>query len=279
MSYAIVGEQIQKFRKALRLTQKELGEAIGVSSSAVSQWESGGTPDVSLLPAIADRLGVTVDALFGRERITGESMLEALPRHVASLPESKRVGEICRLMWEAMKTGCIGEYAPDEHRTRDYHACYASEEGVMLGAASEMPFLFACPEPEGGYEACFAEDEAYVRLFSALARPHALELLRLMYRRPPRHCTVGVIVRAMAIPREETEALLEAFTELQLVQKLELETEDGRAEAYLVNDCGALVPLLYAARLMTGFSGSFRLICSKRKAPLLRQGRQDGEGG
>ena len=38
MGYTIVGEQIQKFRKEKALTQRELGERIGVSGSAVSQW-------------------------------------------------------------------------------------------------------------------------------------------------------------------------------------------------------------------------------------------------
>ena len=60
MSYNIIGEQISKFRKTKGLTQRELGDAIGVSASAVSQWESGGTPDISLLPALSDVLGVTV---------------------------------------------------------------------------------------------------------------------------------------------------------------------------------------------------------------------------
>lgn len=55
MNYTIIGEQIQKYRKAAQLTQKELGEALGISSSAVSRWETGGTPDISLLPAIAGR--------------------------------------------------------------------------------------------------------------------------------------------------------------------------------------------------------------------------------
>lgn len=59
---------------------RHLKEALGVSSSAVSQWETGGTPDISLLPVLADRLGVTVDVLFGREEITQENMGEALPR-------------------------------------------------------------------------------------------------------------------------------------------------------------------------------------------------------
>ena len=274
MSYTIVGEQIQRFRKELRITQKELGEAIGVSSSAVSQWESGGTPDISLLPAIADRLGVTVDALFGREEITRENMSEALPRHIASLPEQKRVNEICRLMWEAMKRGCVGPYMPEDRSTQ-YYVYYTSDEGVMLGTfAEDLSFMSVFPEPEKGYDVYFASDEEYVRLFSTLVRPHALALLKLLYQRPPRHCTAGVIAHGLGVSREEAEALLEEFEQLQLVGRLELEAEEGIAVAYKINDWGALVPFLYAARLMMKMLGDFRLECSKRKAPLLRSPKQ-----
>lgn len=102
MNHFMIGEQIQKFRKEAGLTQKELGEALGISSSAVSQWETGGTPDISLLPALADRLGVSIDALFGREEVTRENMDEALPVYLASLPEPKRLEESCRLMCKVM---------------------------------------------------------------------------------------------------------------------------------------------------------------------------------
>ena len=67
MDNNLIGAQITKFRKAAGLTQEELGRAAGVSTQAVSRWECGGTPDVALMPAIADKLGVTIDALFGRE--------------------------------------------------------------------------------------------------------------------------------------------------------------------------------------------------------------------
>lgn len=67
MTKNILGEQISKFRKEAGLTQEELGKAVGVSTQAVSRWECGGMPDIELLPAIADRLHVSIDALFGRE--------------------------------------------------------------------------------------------------------------------------------------------------------------------------------------------------------------------
>lgn len=41
MDYKKIGEYIQSKRKAIPLTQAELGEKLGVTSKAVSKWECG----------------------------------------------------------------------------------------------------------------------------------------------------------------------------------------------------------------------------------------------
>ncbi len=274
MNHLMIGEQIQKFRKAAGLTQKELGEALGVSSSAVSQWETGGTPDISLLPALADRLGVSIDALFGREEITRENMDEALPRYLTSLPESKRLDEICRLMWKVMKAFCMNfqdQLTESIDISGGFQFRLVSDRGTMAGSALEkMPFVWIFPEPEQGYAAAFSSNDEYRRLFKTLSDPHALELLQLLYQRPPRHCTADVIVKRLGIDGGETRALLSEFAQLELVQELELETENGDIKVYNINDCGGLVPFLYASQMMFHSQGSvvFRF---DRKKPLLNQ--------
>lgn len=273
MNRLMIGEQIQKFRKLSGLTQKDLGEALGVSSSAVSQWETGGTPDISLLPAIADRLGVSIDALFGREEITQENMDEALPRYLASLPEAKRLDEINRLMCKVMKSFCINfedQLADSIDISGGFQFRLVSDRGIMASDMSEdMPFVWIFPEPEQGYAAAFAWDDEYRRLFLTLSRPHALELLKLLYQRPPKHCTSDVIVKRLGIDGEETRALLSEFAQLELVQELELETENGDMKVYNINDCGRLVPFLYASQMM--FQSKGPVVSSfRRKKSLLR---------
>ena len=63
-----ISEQIKRFRNKKGLTQEQLGASVGVSMQAVSKWERGGTPDIELLPAIADVLDVSIDELFGRKQ-------------------------------------------------------------------------------------------------------------------------------------------------------------------------------------------------------------------
>ena len=58
-------EKLYKLRKEKNLTQEELAEALFVSRTAVSKWESGrGYPNIDSLKAIAKFFGVTVDELL-----------------------------------------------------------------------------------------------------------------------------------------------------------------------------------------------------------------------
>lgn len=60
-----IGSVISNVRRGKGLTQEALADAVGVSSAAVSKWETGASyPDITLLPPLARALGLTVDALL-----------------------------------------------------------------------------------------------------------------------------------------------------------------------------------------------------------------------
>ncbi|QCH26582.1 HTH-type transcriptional regulator Xre [Clostridium tyrobutyricum] len=60
-----IGEVIFKLRKKKGLTQDELGNFIGVSTAAVSKWESGSSyPDITLLPVLASFFNISIDELL-----------------------------------------------------------------------------------------------------------------------------------------------------------------------------------------------------------------------
>lgn len=65
-----IGEKIATLRKARNITQTELAEYLFLVPQTVSRWEAGnGTPDISLLPRIADFFNVSLDDLFGRSSL------------------------------------------------------------------------------------------------------------------------------------------------------------------------------------------------------------------
>ena len=62
------GERLSGLRKAAGITQTALAEEIGVSQRMMAYYEGPSAyPPANLLPAIADALGVSVDALLGME--------------------------------------------------------------------------------------------------------------------------------------------------------------------------------------------------------------------
>lgn len=61
-------------REAKRLTQSELADRIGVSSKAVSKWETAkGLPDISLLQPLSQALGISVIELMKGEHIINQN--------------------------------------------------------------------------------------------------------------------------------------------------------------------------------------------------------------
>lgn len=65
MNTYITGTTIRKLREAKGMTQLQLAEEIGVSSKAVSKWETAkGLPDISLIEALSQALGVSVMELM-----------------------------------------------------------------------------------------------------------------------------------------------------------------------------------------------------------------------
>jgi len=93
-----IAERIRAARKAAGLTQKELGERMGVSSVAVTQYESGKRiPKVDTLQRIADALGIDIGVLV--HGIIGTVPEFAEAAYEADLPYT----ELLQLGWETFK--------------------------------------------------------------------------------------------------------------------------------------------------------------------------------
>lgn len=69
MEKKTIGKFISALRKANGMTQKEFGEKLFVSDKTVSRWECDEcTPELSLIPSIAEIFGITTDELLRGER-------------------------------------------------------------------------------------------------------------------------------------------------------------------------------------------------------------------
>lgn len=65
-------EKLQTLRKSRQLTQEELAEALYVSRTAISKWESGrGYPNIESLKEISRFFSVSIDELLSGEKLLG----------------------------------------------------------------------------------------------------------------------------------------------------------------------------------------------------------------
>ena len=88
MEKKTIGKFISALRKANGMTQKELGEKLFVSDKTVSRWECDEcTPELSLIPSIAEIFGITTDELLRGERNNPDR--EAATEDVASKQKAK----------------------------------------------------------------------------------------------------------------------------------------------------------------------------------------------
>ena len=65
MDYYAIGQRIRKFRKAHGLSQEELGEKVGISTTHMSHIETGNTKlSLSVFVSIVEALEVSADDLL-----------------------------------------------------------------------------------------------------------------------------------------------------------------------------------------------------------------------
>ena len=69
-----IGRFIAACRKRANLTQLQLADKLGITDKAVSKWERGITmPDTSIMLALCDILGISVNELLSGEKINMEN--------------------------------------------------------------------------------------------------------------------------------------------------------------------------------------------------------------
>ncbi len=71
-----LGERVRQRRQALKITQQELAQAIGMTPQHISAIEQGKwAPSITLLPKLAEELGASIDYLVsGKEGIITDTM-------------------------------------------------------------------------------------------------------------------------------------------------------------------------------------------------------------
>ena len=107
MEKKTIGKFIAVLRKAHGMTQKELGDRLYVSDKTVSRWERDEcTPELALIPVIAEIFGITTDELLRGERNapTGEGTTPEVAAETAAYQKKKSDKQWKSLLHRRMTT-------------------------------------------------------------------------------------------------------------------------------------------------------------------------------
>lgn len=172
MNSYVTGAVIKKLREAKGITQAQLAEIIGVSSKAVSKWETAkGLPDITLIEPLAKALGASVMELISGDMVKNQNTSANILR--SKFYVCPVCGNIIRSTGDAVISCCgislpplEAEDADEAHeiiieRVEDEHFITVNHEMEKTHFISFMAYLttdrvqFIKLYPEGNAEARF----------------------------------------------------------------------------------------------------------------------------
>ncbi len=139
-----IAGKIKQFRFKSGLTQDQLAARLGVSAQSISKWENAVTmPDITLLPALAEAFGVTIDDLFD---LTAEQRFRRIEHRLDT--EEEIPSDVFREYEEFLQgqlTECADKIPVLALLARLYHHRMEADAGRVSKYAREAILL----KPEG----------------------------------------------------------------------------------------------------------------------------------
>ena len=269
------GESVRLFRQQKGLTQEKLGELLGVSSQAVSKWETMESyPDAELLVPLSGALGVSLDVLFRNEQVTERDVAIQVSGLIQR--EHERTGKdpfetVRRLCW-TMETAMFGELETEP--CDGGMSCIVADNGFTeISNDPDAPFFTVFPEPEGGWGSALGDGEEARRIFCAFAHEPTMKAVLFLLRQRNRYLFEDTrLTTDPGIEAEEVPAVIEGLKTLGLVSEtpVEINGETRRLYYYWYNE--RLMPLLLLAKFVR-YNSRFHYQSDCRDDPFLRPGK------
>lgn len=276
-----LGKLIQTLRKEQGITQKELANELGVSVQAVSKWENGGTPDITLIPRIAHFLDIGIGTLFGE----GENELFNLPDRVfdtlVRLNPEERVNLSRQLIWTVFKAASgytlvknkpltdSPPFGKDSSCTR----CFLDYDQMLAAscATEEFQYFYFLYEPlEGSFEKILLPTERYAEIFSKLSDKVLLDILLFAANKSGTPFSARHVACELHLQESAVEQKLSVLTSLSLLSTIHVDLDDGRTFLYKYDPHNImLLPTLLAVRELVEPASNWTLSNAERTHPLL----------
>ena len=281
-----IGKAISELRKQRGATQESLAEVVGVSSQAVSKWESGGSPDIEHLPVIADYFGVTVDRLFNRKSYAGnDAIVDEVVEYIRSFDtiedRFKKVFDLCWLLELAI----FGKKATEDEKNLDNfsNANESYSDGVKNYGHSQMllkngsssfnldetlRYFLIMPKPVHGWGRRLHFKEEYIELFGTLADADFLKALFFFHSRNNKPFTIKFIEKELSLTTVRAKEIMAKLIKYKFTTYKEIEMEGETQTLYEFNSLFSFVPFLTFSEEIINRPNAFYCFCSNEDATL-----------
>ena len=275
---SVIGEQIKKYRVQKKYTQEKLGSMIGVTTQAVSKWERGGTPDAEVLPRLADALGVSIDALFGREEQDAQLLLT---KNLSMTPSEEAFRQAFSYCWSFIP-GLMGEESFSEgfydsfiahtgqqrEQSPDFLAKLLRDDGMTLARMSnDFRYFFLMVRPhDDGILSHFESEEAIRQVFALFADKKILKILYYLYKVSNIPVTSQLICQGTGLELSEVERCMKTLCDKMIVHPMKIASVDGEINSYIIRFEANVMPLLcYADEIAKGCQYPIFGMCDREK--------------
>ena len=229
---SVIGEQIKKHRVEKGLTQDGLARILNVTTQAVSRWERGGTPDAELLAQISEALGVSIDALFGREE---QNLPVNIARHLGQLSGEEAYRYAMSICW-AIEIGLIGDSdaindfmkrflersMKGSDMSKDYYSKIVTDDGMsFMRMSPDFDHFFLFAESNGGsIKNRLSDFESLRSVFELFSDEKLLRIIFYMYSLPTMPIAAALISEKTNIDIRAVEECMEKLCGKKLLRRV-----------------------------------------------------------
>ena len=265
------GEVVRAERIKKGLTQEKLGELLGVSSQAVSKWETTTCyPDAELLVPLANALDISLDALFRNGQVTERDA--ALMVFSLMQKEKEREGKtfelILRLCWGTIGA-TFGIFEPTP--AVDGMSSVVSDDGFTEASCEQYaPFFSVFPEPENGWGEAVGDGEELRSVFSALGDKSVMKALLFLLTKESQYLfEPALLTKELGIDAGELDAVMSGLRTLGMVSGTPVVINGETRKLYYYHQNEKVIPLLLFAKFVR-YNEIFHLQSDNRQKPLIR---------
>ncbi len=156
-----IGSTIKKFRRAKDMTQEDIAEYLGVSVSAVSQWEANKTaPDLSLIAPLCNLLEVSADELLEIDLESKQKKIDEIVNKAHSYDSRGYDKEANKILTDGLREfpdsfDIMYHLMYNNHRRKDDSSYSESEQNKFRDEAVRIAELILekCPDEHKRYNA------------------------------------------------------------------------------------------------------------------------------